>query len=84
MRSESEPKAKKQRMEESNQQTGTAAAVGTHFHGIKRMALTFAEFLSDPFTFSPRPEFIENFFIDVLTHDSYISFLISCGRMILR
>jgi hypothetical protein len=64
MSSDSEPKAKKQRMEESNQQTGITVA--SDYHGIKRMATTFTEFLRDPLTYSPRPEFIDNFYTDVV------------------
>jgi hypothetical protein len=33
--------------------------------GTIRMAANFAEFLSDPISFSPRPEFVDNYYIDV-------------------
>jgi hypothetical protein len=66
--SEKEPSAKKQRMEgsrEYNQQLGMGVA-NDFQGGVKRMAVTFVEFLRDPLLYSPRPEFIDNFYIEVL------------------
>jgi hypothetical protein len=36
-----------------------------HQGGTIRMAVNFAEFLSDPISLSPRPEFVDNYHIDV-------------------
>ena len=59
----SEPKTKKIKMEESNN-------VSSYFldrSPVKRLATSFLEFMSDPINLLPRPEFVDNFYIDVTT-----------------
>lgn len=61
----SEPKTKKLKMEESNDLTSYLEQYPFQFNfQHKRMATTFIEFLSDPLIYSPRPEYIDNFYIE--------------------
>lgn len=61
----SEPKAKKLKMEESNDFISNSHLQLQSQQSPRRMATTFHEFMSDPISFTPRPEFIDNFYIDV-------------------
>jgi hypothetical protein len=61
--SDSEHQSKKLKVMKGSRELSQMANL--HQGGTIRMAVNFAEFLSDPISLSPRPEFVDNYHIDV-------------------